>query len=334
MSFLWPTMLIALAAIPLFVALYVAAQRRRQRMVAAIGSFGLLQAARGRPLGVRRHIPPALTLLALTLLLVGLARPQASLSLPRLEGTVVLAFDVSRSMAADDVAPTRLDAAMAAARAFVERQPASVRIGVVAFSDGGLAVQAPGNDPAAILEAIDRLQPEQGTSLGAGLRTALHTLAVNAGLAIATPSADPATQGVPAAAPPPRIDGALIVVFSDGENTGPPDPAEVAQEAAMMGVPIHTVGVGSLEGTTLEVDGFTLSTRLDAGALEQIAEISGGASYLAETQADLSAIYDQVERQLIITPETTEITALFSGAGLLALLAGGLCSLLWFGRVP
>ena len=102
----------------------------------------------------------------------------------------------------------------------------------------------------------------------------------------------------------------------------------------MMGVPIHTVGVGSLDGATLEVDGFTLSTRLDAGALEQIAEISGGASYLAETQADLSAIYDQVERQLIITPETTEITALFSGAGLLALLAGGLCSLLWFGRVP
>jgi Ca-activated chloride channel family protein len=329
MSFLWPTMLLALAAIPLFVALYALAQRRRRRMAAAIGSLGMLQAARGRRLGARRHIPPALTLLALALLLVGLARPQAALSLPRLEGTVVLAFDVSRSMAADDVAPTRLDAAKTAARAFVERQPASVRIGVVAFSDGGLAVQVPGDDQDAILEAIDRLQPEQGTSLGAGLRTALQALAVNAGVALATPSSDPA-----AAAPPPRIDGALIVVFSDGENTGPPDPAEVAQEAAMMGVPIHTVGVGSLAGTTLEVDGFTLSTRLDAGALEQIAEISGGASYLAATQADLSAIYDQVERQLITTPETTEITALFSGAGLLALLAGGLCSLLWFGRVP
>ncbi|HYF64286.1 MAG TPA: VWA domain-containing protein [Herpetosiphonaceae bacterium] len=332
MTFLWPTMLIALAAIPLAAALYVASLRRRRRRLAAVGSFGLLQADRGRRLGARRHIPPALFGLALALMLVGLARPQAAVSLPRLEGTVVLAFDVSRSMAADDVAPTRLDAAKAAARAFVERQPASVKVGVVAFSDGGLAVQAPGNDPAAILDAIDRLQPEQGTSLGAGLRAALHTLAVNAGVALPEPPADPDAQAAPAA--PPRIDGAVIVVFSDGENTGPPEPAEVAQEAAMMGVPVHTVGVGSLDGTTLEVDGFSLRTRLEAGALEQIAEISGGAAYLADTQADLAAIYDTIERQLVTTPETTEITALFSGAGLLALLAGGLCSLLWFGRVP
>ncbi|HEY1011848.1 MAG TPA: VWA domain-containing protein, partial [Herpetosiphonaceae bacterium] len=301
----------------------------------AAGSFGLLSAAHGSQAGWRRHAPPALFLLAIGCLLLGLARPQAAMSLPRLEGTVVLAFDVSRSMGAADAKPTRLEVAKAAARAFVERQPSTVKIAVVAFSDGGLAVQAPTNDQAEIVAAIERLAPEQGTSVGAGLRAALQTIAVSEGLVSDDPAATPTPIPLPGQAPAlPRTDAATIVMFSDGENMGDPDPAEVARDAAERGIPIHTVGVGTAAGATIESNGFTLSTRLDEAALEQIAAISGGSAYSAATPDELSAVYDSIERQLVTTPELTEITAIFAGAGLLALLAGGLCSLIWFGRVP
>src|SRR3954469_12448139 len=150
MSFIWPAMLIFLLAIPLFVALYLRIQQRRRRLTAAYGELGLLRAATGQSLGVRRHIPPALFLLGLTILIVALARPQTVVSLPRIEGTVILAFDVSGSMAATDLKPTRMDAAKAAARDFVQRQPSTVQIGVVAFSDGGFAIQAPSNEQGAV----------------------------------------------------------------------------------------------------------------------------------------------------------------------------------------
>jgi len=156
MSFLWPAMLLFLAALPLFVALYRRRLEQRRRLAARYGSLGRVQEATGRPPGWRRHLPPALFLVGLTLLIVALARPQTVVSLPRMEGTVILAFDVSGSMAADDMTPTRMEAAKAAARDFVERQPPSLQIGVVAFSDSGFAVQTPTNDQEAILAAIAR----------------------------------------------------------------------------------------------------------------------------------------------------------------------------------
>ena len=146
-------------------------------MAASYGSLGLVQEAAGRQLGARRHIPPALFLAGLTILMVALARPQTVVSLPRVEGTVILAFDVSGSMAAEDLKPTRMEAAKAAARDFVQRQPRSVQIGVVAFSDSGFAVQAPTNDQEAILAAINRLTPQRGTSLGQGILASLNTIA-------------------------------------------------------------------------------------------------------------------------------------------------------------
>src|SRR5437762_13845825 len=177
MSFIWPVMLLFLLLIPLCVGLYIRLQRQRRRLAASYGSLGLVQASAGRPLGLRRHIPPALFLVGLTILLIALARPQAVVSLPREEGTVILAFDVSGSMAADDLKPTRIEAAKAAARAFIERQPASVQIGVVAFSDGGLSVQAPSNQQADVLAAISRLTPTRGTSVGQGILASLKVIA-------------------------------------------------------------------------------------------------------------------------------------------------------------
>src|SRR6266508_1781732 len=178
MSFIWPAMLVFLALIPLCVGMYIRMQRRRRRLAASYGSLGLVQATAGRRPGARRHIPPALFLASLTVLTIALARPQLVISLPREEGTVILAFAVSCSMAAYDLKPTRMEAAKAAARDFVQRQPRTVQIGVVAFSDSGLAVQAPTNDQEAILAAISRLTPQRGTSLGQGILAALNTVAV------------------------------------------------------------------------------------------------------------------------------------------------------------
>src|SRR5919199_6666366 len=177
MSFIWPQMLALLVLLPLFVGLYLRLQQRRRRLVASYGSLGLVQAAAGRGLGARRHVPPALFLAGLTILIVALARPQAVVSLPREEGTVILAFDVSGSMAADDLKPTRMEAAKAAAREFVQRQPRTVQIGVLAFSDSGFTVQVPTNDQEAILAAINRLTPQSGTSLGQGILDSLNTIA-------------------------------------------------------------------------------------------------------------------------------------------------------------
>jgi Ca-activated chloride channel homolog len=287
----------------------------------------------GRPGGFRRHIPAALYLAGLTILIVALARPQAVVSLPRLAGTVMLAFDVSGSMAADDLEPTRLEAAKAAARAFVERQPPTVQIGVVSFSEGGFATQPPTNDQGAILAAINRLTLQRGTSLASGMEAALQLIAADREQApltlsnrTATPTPTPVPQGTYASA--------VVVLFSDGENNAEPDPFEAAQAAADRGIRVYAVGIGSAEGATLDIDGFRVRTRLDEATLRQIAELTGGAYYNADSEEELRAIYDQLNPELAIKPQKTEVTSLFAGASLLLMLIGSALSLLWLGRLP
>jgi Ca-activated chloride channel homolog len=335
MSFIWPLMLILLLLLPLCVVLYVRLQRRRRRLAASYGSLGLVQGAAGRQLGVRRHIPPALFLASLAIMIVALARPQTSVAVPRVEGMVLLTFDVSGSMAAEDLQPNRMEAAKVAARAFVEQQPNTVQIGVLAFSDSGLAVQAPTNDQAAVLAAINRLSPQRGTSLGQGILAALNT--------IATANQPPPKiytnlTPTPAPSPTPVPDGtytsAAIVLLTDGENNENPNPLEVAQLAADRGVRIYTIGIGSTSGTTLHVNGFTVHTSLDEPMLQQIAQVTEGDYYHAASGDDLRAIYENLGLQLVIKPEDTEVTALFAGAGMLLLLIGALCSMLWLSRAP
>ena len=338
MSFIWPLMLWSLVLLPLFVLLYLRLQRRRRGLAARYGSLGLAHEAAGtagRRFGWRRHLPPALFLLGLALLLITLARPRMVVSLPRAEGTVILAFDVSGSMAADDLKPSRMEAAKAAARDFVQRQPPTVQLGVVAFSDGGLAVQAPTNDQADILAAIDRLAPTRGTSLANGILASLT--------AIATGNRQPPRfysnlTPVPTPTPTPVPKGtytpAAIVLLTDGESNIPPNPLAAAQVAADRGVRIYTVGIGSAAGATLHIEGFNVHTRLDEATLRQISQLTDGAYYNADDEQDLRAIYENLGSQLVVKPELTEITSLLAGAGLLVLLIGGACSLLWFGRLP
>ncbi len=335
MTFIWPVMLLLLVSVPLFVALYIVLQRRRRRLAAQYSRLGFVQGALAHGPGMRRHIPPAIFLAGFTILMIALARPQTVVSLPRQEGTVILAFDNSGSMVADDLKPTRMEAAKAAARDFVQRQPLSVQIGVVAFSDNGFTVQSPTNDKDAILAAINRLTPQRGTSLGSGILASLNTIAAGTGqgshlYSTITPSPTPSPTPMPQG----TYTSAVIVLLTDGENNESPDPLAAAQTAADRGVRIYAVGIGSAKGTTVHVNGFTVHTQLDEATLTQISELTGGTYYNAENEQDLLKIYDNLDSQLVIKPEKTEVTSIFAGASILLLLAGGVFSLLWFSRLP
>jgi Ca-activated chloride channel family protein len=334
MTFLWPFMLVALALLPVFAALYTQMQQRRRRLAASYGNPGGAKGAGGTRIGLRRHLPAVLFLVALGVLIVALARPETVVSVPRIEGTVILAFDVSGSMAGDDLKPTRLEAAKAAAEDFVQRQPPSVQIGVVSFSEGGLAIQAPTNDQGQVLAAINRLSVQRGTSVGSGIQASLKVIdtVLNPPLTLSdrgltpTPSPTPVPKGTHTSA--------VIVMLTDGENNEAPDPLQAAQQAADRGVRIYTVGIGSAAGATLHIDGFTVQSRLDEATLQQIAQITGGTYYNAQNEDQLRTIYDNLNPQLVIKPQKTEVTALFAGAGILLLLVGGTLSLVWLGRLP
>ncbi len=324
-------MLLTLLLIPLFVVVYRRLLKRRQQAVVALGPLGVTQNSTGAKLRRRRHLPALFFLIGLTLLLFSLARPEMIMELPRVEGTVILAFDVSNSMAADDLEPTRMEAAKAAARAFVENQPGTVQIGVVAFSNGGLVVQPPTDDQTAVLATISRLTPQGATSLGQGIFSALNAIA---GEAIAL---DLDLDSLEEGSPLPDIGyypSAVVLLLTDGENTSNPDPFEVAQLAAAAGVRIYPVGIGSTEGSVLPLDGFNVLTRLDETTLQQIASTTNGVYYHAADEEGLQEIYQNVDLQLAISGEMMEVTAVFAGLSTLFFLIGAALSLLWFGRMP
>ena len=263
---------------------FVAGDRRRS------GSLGTAQA----------RIPPAILLAGIALAIVALARPQAEVSVPRQEGVVVLAFDVSGSMAATDLQPTRMEAARAAAKAFVERQPAGVVIGIVAFSDGGISVQTPTRDQSAVLSAIDRLEPQQGTSLGQGILAAVHTIDV----ALNPPPTDYYSNRSPepTAAPTPVPAGvhapAVVVLLSDGENNENPIRSRRRR-------PRQTAGSGSIPWPSGARPALTSSstasrvhTQLNKDLLDQIATTTGGTSNEAADSASLLKVYDTLDTKL------------------------------------
>ena len=341
MTFVWPQLLLALVLLPIGVLAYRAVETRRRRTMAGVGlgqgpGPGSGRPAEPRRLRLRARLPGILFVAGLAVLLIGLGRPQASVSLPQSEGTIVLAFDVSGSMAADDLKPTRMAAAKAATTAFVQAQPAGVLIGVVAFSDAGLSVQAPTSDQGAVLAAINRLTPERGTSLGQGILSSLSTIATaeNPPPIDYYSSRTPAPSSSPAPVPPGSDSAALIILLTDGENTQPPDPLTAAQAAANRGVRIDTVGIGSAAGTTLTIDGFKVHTQLDAATLQQVAQVTGGSYYAAADAASLSKVYADLGSRLVVKPQMIEVTALFAGGGVALLVLGALSSLAWLGRLP
>ena len=328
MSFIWPWVLVSLLAIPVCVFAYVRLQQRRGRDVAGLGTLGVVREGSSSMAGRRRHIPPMIFLIGLALLGLASARPLLTLPLPRMEGTVLLTFDVSASMAAEDVEPTRMDAAKEVARALVDRRPAGAKIGAVAFGEGGLVVQPPTDDDETLYATIDRLVPQSGTSLGRGILTALNLVSPGSGLNSNDEApADGAELGG-AFAP------AVIVLLTDGENTDPPEPLEIAQMAIERGVRVHTVGLGTSEGTVIEVDGFNLFTRLNEPVLQEIALLTEGIYFKIEDMDNVPSVYRELETEFIVEPREIEITSALGGVSALLLLAGSAMSLLWFGRMP
>jgi Ca-activated chloride channel family protein len=325
-TFAWPWGLLALAGVPLVVLWYRRLVRARAARRAELAALGL--AAPAPAPGWKRSLPPALLLSAVVLLLAGLARPEIGVPLPRREGTVMLAFDVSSSMTATDLTPTRMEAAKAAARTVVERQPPTVLVGVVAFGTSGLVTQQPTADRASVLAAIDRLQPGGGTALGSGLQTSLTAITGQ------TVLVDVSGSSVEPQGPDLGYHGsAAVVLFSDGENTTEPDPVAVAELASSAGVRVYPVGIGSPRGTVIEVDGFQLATALDEPTLRAIAERTGGRYVAAADAPALAGVADAIDLEWKVETEHVEVTALLAAvAGLLVLVSAAL-ALAWNGRV-
>lgn len=328
MTFQSPARLVFVLVVPLVVSAYVIAGRRRADRAASLASQGLAAADVGRPLGWRRHLPFAGVAVALGALAVAVARPAATISTLRRQGTVVVAIDVSNSMRATDVKPSRLAAAKAAARAFVKKQPSGVRVAVVAFGDGAVRVQSLTSTHGDAVKAIDRLTVGGGTSLGKGLLTSLETIAGKA-LTI-DPQALASDSGEVHVG---YYGGTSIVLLSDGEETSEPDPVAMANVASAAGVRIHTIGVGTEAGTTIKVRGFTVATALDKDLLQKVASVSNGSYHAAGDAAGLSSVASDIDLRFKTVAEHVEVTALFVIGALVLLVAASCLSLLWFGRV-
>ena len=326
MTFAWPWMLLGLVALPLLVQGYRRLLDRRADRRRDLAALGLVAPA--AITGRRRHLAPALFLAALALLLVGLGRPQATVAEPRREGTVVLAFDTSGSMAATDLAPTRMKAAQRAARTFVGQQPASIRVGVVAFGESGLITAQPTLDRAKVLAAIDRLAPQGGTALGRGLQTSLSAIAGK------TVQLNQDDGGVEAAGQALGYYGsAAVILLSDGENTDGPDPLAAAELASTAGVRVYPIGLGSPQGTVLKVGGFQVATALNEPILRRIADTTDGRYYAAADERALADVYDSIDLTWTVQARRIEVTGLLAGAAGLLLLLGAVLSVAWYGRV-
>jgi Ca-activated chloride channel family protein len=359
MTFVWPQMLLGLAVVPLLALLYLFWARRR---AGRLRGFGGLARSVGPGGGRLRHLPPALFLLAITLLLVSVGRPAAVMSIPTRHETVILAIDVSGSMRATDVAPTRLAAAQAAARAFVAEQPRSTRIGIVTFAGVASLVQPPTADRDELTQAIDRLQPQRGTAVGSAIVVSLAAIFPDAGIDLRSvggrrdgppgaPGADTSREGrrdaaraLPGAAgdrakapfvpvPAGSHDNSVVVLLSDGQSTTGPDTMAAAKLAAERGVRIYTVGVGTAKGEVLRTDGWSMRVALDEAALKTIADVTRGEYFFAGNAQELKRIFQTMNSRFVMEKKELEIGAFFAGAALLlALLAAGL-SVAWYGRV-
>jgi len=348
MTFLWPTALWLLLLVPLMVATYIAILRRKKAAI-AYSNLALVKTALAAGPSWRRHAPPAIFLAALVVMIVALARPAAVMTLPSQHETIILAMDVSGSMRADDVKPTRLAAAQAAARAFLRDTPKSTRIGLVAFAGSAALVQAPTQNREELLAAIEQLQLQNATAVGSGILVSLKaifpdqdfdvrsSMPLRAGLPNAAAGGSrpigAAPKSTPKPVPPGSYKSAVIILLTDGQTTTGPDPVDAARLAAERGVRVFTVGVGTPDGQILTGEGWSIRVRLDEDALKVIADMTRGEYFFAGNAPDLKKIYEGLNSKLVLEKKETEITAFFTGlAAALSVLAAGL-SLLWFNRL-
>jgi Ca-activated chloride channel homolog len=323
MSFIYPVMIFVAAVVcAALVGGYYWLQRERTKALASAGFGGT---RRGWS-EVRRYLPPLMFIAAVTILLLAVGRPQATVAVPRVAGTVVLTFDVSNSMTADDVPPSRLAAAKAAALDWAQAQPDTVDIGVVAFGQGALTTHLPTDDRDGALAAIKRLTGSGGTSLGQAILASLSTI-VGKQVSLPDPASDAAPEDLG------YWGGATIVLLSDGEDTGGPDVIAAAELAAAAGVHIETIGIGTVAGTTIKVDDYQLSTSLNEELLGQVAATTNGSYHRAEDANALGGIYKSLDLRITTQPEFLELTAVAVWLALALLMIGGVLMIIWYGRI-
>lgn len=344
-------MLWALSVLPLLVGLHLwllARARRRAASFALAWRETLPPAGRWRGTW-RRHGPALLLLMGIAVMLVSLTRPRAVLMLPtRMEG-VMLAIDSSGSMRADDIKPSRIEAAQATARRFVESQPAHVKLGVVSIAGTAAVVQAPTEDRDSLRRAIDNLPLQRGSALGSGIVIALAAMLPTAGIDVARlidPQANNERAGGAGDRKPPKPavpqvklepgsnDAVAIVLMTDGQGNFGPDTLKMAQVAADLGVRVHTIGFGTPEGTVLRAQGVSVRVKLDEAVLVKVAQITRGEYFRAATGADLERIYRSLGMRIVMKKHRqSEVTALVLMLGMGLVLAGAGWSIGKTGRV-
>jgi len=352
-TFADPLLLIGLLIVPAALIGYRLVQRRRSRYAVRFTNVDLLENLVPRRPAWRRHVPPALYLVAMTALVVALARPSMAVAVPREEATIILTMDVSGSMMATDVSPSRLAAAQQAANDFIDQLPASVKVGLVAFSTAPRVVVEPTTDRAKLHEGVANLQARGGTSLGDAIETSLEAAGLDpstAGSAPTAPSAapsdaasadpSPSASARPSASAAPAEDPVIAtVLLSDGANsTGDLEPLPAAEMAAALNVPIYTIALGTADGVVTVPDDqgqlHEINVPPDTETLAAIAETTGGRAFQAPTAQDLAAIYGSLGSRIGYTTEQREVTQWFAAAGLLLVLTGAGLAAHWFNRFP
>jgi Ca-activated chloride channel homolog len=323
MTFQWPLMLLGLVTLPVLAAVYVWTLRRPVRAPVAHTQLALLAQAVAASSPWRRHVPAALAALALTAVILAMARPVAPLPVPAVQNTVVLSVDVSRSMLADDIPPSRIEAAKTAAREFVRAVPRGLKVGLVSFSSYATLIIPPTADRQRVLEAIDLLSTEFATAIGDGLLEAVWAL----------PGRQRPSPGASASPPQPPVPPGTVVLLSDGQSNRGTIPQDAARVAREQDVKVYTIGVGTPEGTFLSLGGRSIWVRLDEATLQEIAEMTGGRYYHATSASELRRVYRQLSRTIGWEARPTEVSALAAGAAALLLVGAVGISLLGVHRL-
>jgi Ca-activated chloride channel homolog len=314
-SFFAPDRLWLLAAVAALAGMYVAALRRKRRYGVRFSNVALVDKVAPRGPGWRRHLPAAAFLAMLCVLVVAFARPAADTKVPRERATVLVALDVSNSMAATDVEPNRLEAAKSAALAFVDRLPARFNVGLVAFDGSASVIVAPTTDHQAVDNGIRGLVTGPATAIGEAVFSSIE--------AIANFDQQAGTN------PPP----ARIVLLSDGANTAGRSPEQAAEAAQAAHIAVSTIAYGTPEGT-VEVNGQLIPVPVDGPALERLAKSTNGAYYEAASGEELQKVYLDIGSSVGFRTIRREVSVWFIGFGLLAAFGAAVASLVWSSRLP
>lgn len=344
MFFVWPQYLWLTLALPLLPVAYVWLLRRRGKPAVRYSSLGVVRAAGAGPRW-RRHLPPALLLLACSGLLLGAARPVARVTLPWARTTIMLAVDVSLSMRVTDVKPTRLAAAQDAAKLFLRDLPRNIEVGLVTFAGSSQVAQAATLDRESLVAAIDAFQMQMGTAVGNAIVLSLAELFPDHGLDVGEMTFGSKRHGRSLddkeKAPPKPItpvapgsyNSAAIILLSDGRRTTGIDTLAAAKLAADRGVRIDVVGLGTVDGPAATAEGLPIYMQLDEPTLREVARMTGGEYHHAGTAEKLRSVYENLGSRLQVQTRETELTGLLALiSAMLALAAAGL-SVLWFGRI-